>query len=69
MCLVHRDLSIFLAAIWLSSFCIANVGLTFGGIYTCPEVVLIRYAPYILALQVHYVHYMLACNAKSLSSF
>ena len=40
-----------------------------GGIYTCLGVILIRYAWYILALRVRYVHYTLAYNARSLSWF
>ena len=56
--------------IWHSSFALANTGLiTHGRIYTCLGVILIRYAQYILALRVRYVHYTLACNARSLSSF
>ena len=69
---MRRDLSIFWAASYIghSIFELANAGLiTHGGIYTCLGVIFIRSAQYRLALQVRYVRYTLACNARSLSLF
>ena len=43
--------------------------ITHGGIFTCLGVIFIRYAQFILVLQVRYVRYTLACNERSFSWF